>query len=253
MPELYPAGTRIRVGRIPFHATTMDLAVEDLISAATKREPIAFRLSNAYCVALASRDSDYARIMSTGGVNFPDGTPVVWIMRLHDRNRRSQRVRGPSFFRKGLAAASEANVSNFFLGTTDSTLDLLTKRLTAQHNGLSIAGSYSPPFAPVDEGFLQECCARILESEAQLIWVALGTPKQDFVATQITQRTGLPTAAVGAAFDFEAGTAEEAPAWMQNSGFEWLHRLASEPKRLWRRYLLGNIRFIYSAVRESEK
>lgn len=252
-PATESDSARIRVGTVPFDVTTLPDAVARVIRAATESEPISIRLSNAYCVALASQDLPYQELLNGPGLNFPDGTPVVWFMKkhAHPSGPVPGRVRGPSLFMETLDAGRSADIGHFFLGTTPATLANLDAAVSDKYPGIRIAGRFSPPFGPIDEDFYRDCAARIAETDAQLVWVALGTPKQDFVAAELARRTGRPCAAVGAAFDFAAGTTREAPLWMQNSGTEWLYRLGTEPRRLWRRYLFGNVQFLRSAMTES--
>ncbi|RQM32215.1 WecB/TagA/CpsF family glycosyltransferase [Rhodococcus ruber] len=240
---------RARVGRVPFEVTTLAEAAEKVLNAGINHTAIPVRLSNAYCVALASNNPQYAALLNRDGWNFPDGTPVVWFIKRHRRFTNAQRVRGPSLFRLALDLGRRGNVRHFFLGTTDNTLTALTRRVEQDYPGICISGTYAPPFGDVDEKLISTCAEQILSSDAQIAWVALGTPKQDFLAAELAERTGRPCVAVGAAFDFVAGTAPEAPPWLQNSGFEWTYRLLKEPKRLWRRYLFGNVKFICVALK----
>ena len=145
-------------------------------------------------------------------------------------------------------ASQSSGTSNFFLGATANTLGRLTTRLGAEFPLAAIAGSYAPPFAPFTEALLDVCSERVIASKADIVWIGLGTPKQDFVAQELARRTGRPCVGVGAAFDFAAGTVSEAPKWIQQSGFEWAFRFMSEPRRLWRRYLIGNAHFISTAL-----
>ncbi|MDM7490515.1 WecB/TagA/CpsF family glycosyltransferase [Rhodococcus sp. CSLK01-03] len=238
---------QIRVGKVPFHTVTMERAVELVVAAAEERRPVPVRLSNAYCVALASQESTYERTLSDTGLTFADGMPVVWAMRLRNPSGHVvSRVRGPSFFNEVIAKSRTANLTNFLLGTTSETLAQLEVELFNRYPGVRIAGSYAPPFSPLGEQFYEECASQIAAADPDIVWVALGTPKQDYLAAELAHRTGRPCVAVGAAFDFVAGSVREAPNWVQRSGFEWAYRFASEPRRLWRRYVFGNLRFIYS-------
>ncbi|MGY4783670.1 WecB/TagA/CpsF family glycosyltransferase [Rhodococcus opacus] len=236
------------VGHIPFGVTTLQGATQTVIEAAVKGVPMPIRLSNAYCVALASTDEKYRAVMNGPGVNFPDGTPIPWVMNYGTRAPAlAGRVRGPSLFVEVLDAGRRSDVGHFFLGATEDTLARLVEQVSARFPGIRIAGTYSPPFSPVTEDFYAQCVSKIRQTDAQIIWVALGTPKQDVVGATIAEMAQLPTVAVGAAFDFLAGTVREAPEWVQNSGTEWLFRLATEPRRLWRRYLIGNFQFLRAA------
>ncbi len=245
----------IQVGRVLFEVNTMNEAIMRVIKLALDSSPISVRLANAYCVALASADSNYGALLIDTGINFPDGAPVVWFMRWRARRDRLDgafdRVRGPSLFSDTIDLARGYGVRHFFLGSTPGTVNELTNVLCTEYPGVHISGAYSPPFGPLSDEFYADCASRINGTNAQIVWVALGTPKQDFAAVELSRRTSRPCIAVGAAFDFAAGTTREAPKWVQNSGIEWLYRLVTEPRRLWRRYLIGNLRFLYSALRES--
>lgn len=242
---------KVQVGKVPFVRSTLSQAVSFVLLAAQTRRPLPIRLSNAYCVALASKDAAYQELLSGDGVNFADGTPVVWAMRRKvDDPSSIGRVRGPSLFRETLSAGRATAIQHFLLGSTPETLDALEPAIQSQIPGVIISGKYSPPFAKIDQDFIAECTDQVLKTKAQLVWVALGTPKQDHVAAQLSKSTGLPTVAVGAAFDFVAGTTREAPKWIQESGIEWAYRFAAEPTRLWRRYTIGNFRFLASVIKE---
>ena len=240
----------VAVGGVAFVPCSLTEATTWLVHvAAARRIAVNVRLANAYNVALATKDRHYRQLLTDEGVNFPDGTPVVWFMRRKSHGSIPMQVRGPSFFSDALEAGVESGMRSFFLGGTPDTLTLLQARLRERLPGIQIAGVYSPPFAPVDEAFLQGCVERVDTENVDVVWVGLGTPKQDYVGTALAKRLGLPVVNVGAAFDFVAGTVREAPVWMRGSGFEWAYRLAREPRRLWRRYLVGNAVFLYSALR----
>ncbi|MGK0741643.1 WecB/TagA/CpsF family glycosyltransferase [Leucobacter sp. Z1108] len=209
------------------------------------------RFTNAYCVALADTNREYGLLLQSSGVNFPDGTPVVWFLNSSRKMSLSaSRVRGPSFFAAALDEGQKhTEVSHFFLGGSPQALELLMLRIKEKYPLITVAGSYSPPFGPVDRQFLDSCAEEVRLANPSVIWIGLGTPKQDHVGAELSCRLGIPSAGVGAAFDFMAGTVREAPAWLQNSGLEWLFRWAVEPRRLWRRYVFGNARFLKVALR----
>ncbi|WP_200896289.1 WecB/TagA/CpsF family glycosyltransferase [Pseudarthrobacter chlorophenolicus] len=215
---------------------------------------MAVRLANSYCVALAGQDDRYHRLLNDSGVNFPDGAPVAAVMRavpgrMEGLRKPAGRVRGPSFFEMTLDKGREDSLKHFFLGATPETLFRLESAVKARYPGVQVVGTYAPPFGPLDEDFISECAAATEPASPDVVWVGIGTPKQDFLASELATRTGKVCVGVGAAFDFSAGTVTEAPVWIQNSGFEWLYRLTTEPKRLWRRYLFGNAKFVGLVVR----
>jgi N-acetylglucosaminyldiphosphoundecaprenol N-acetyl-beta-D-mannosaminyltransferase len=236
---------------VPIRRTNLIAACDQLISEALTIEcPKTYRLINAYSLALANADKNYHRLLSSGGVNLPDGRPVSLILRLLNRSPDFEQVRGPSLFRRCLDLGREQGLKHYFLGGAPNTLSALIREAEIQFPGLKVAGSASPPFRPMTptERFSQD--EDIRASGAQIVWVGLGTPKQDFEAERICHDIGLTTVAVGAAFDFLARTKPEAHPLLRQVGLEWAHRLATEPRRLWRRYLFGNMRFIRLAFSE---
>lgn len=240
--------SRVEIGSIPFEITNPGDAAQFVVDSALAQTPLPFRLANAYCIAAASKDTKYADLLRGPGINFPDGAPVAWAMRKLYRNN-AHAVRGPSLFKAVLQLGRHYEIRHFLLGTTPETLQLLTDSIIDQMPGVTISGSFAPRFGPLNEEFYKTCETKIHDAAPDIVWVALGTPKQDFAALQLANSTGKPTVAVGAAFDFLAGTAREAPKWMHGSGLEWVFRLGTQPKRLWRRYLFGNIEFLQAVAR----
>ncbi|TDW29782.1 WecB/TagA/CpsF family glycosyltransferase [Cryobacterium psychrophilum] len=244
------------VGHVPFAITNLEQATAWLIATSKGGPtPIAVRLANAYCVALAEGEQSYRTLLTTSGINFPDGTPVVKVMQLNCRGSQAEpgRVRGPSLFTRVLEEGQHQGLRHFFLGGSPETLAALETNVKSRFPDAEIVGSYSPPFAPISDSYVDDCAQTIEQTSAEVVWVGLGTPKQDFVASALAPRLGLPVVGVGAAFDFVAGTTREAPVWMQNSGTEWLFRFASEPRRLWKRYVFGNIRFLKAVIWPRQK
>ncbi|WP_307096260.1 WecB/TagA/CpsF family glycosyltransferase [Rhodococcus sp. SORGH_AS_0301] len=238
---------------MPFEVTSLTKATSTVMALARDQSAQPIRLANAYCVAAANSDDTYMEILRGPGMNFPDGSPVVWFMRRSKGvGQRPGRVRGPSLFAQCLDEGREHDVKHFFVGTTTSTLELLQSEAERRYPGLEITGTYAPKFAPVSNEMIQEIADEVNARESDIVWIAMGTPKQDFVAAALAPLVNKPCIGVGAAFDFIAGTSREAPLWVQNSSFEWLYRLAREPKRLWRRYLIGNLVFLKAAVSSNQ-
>jgi N-acetylglucosaminyldiphosphoundecaprenol N-acetyl-beta-D-mannosaminyltransferase len=209
---------------------------------------------NAYSVALASQDDEYAALLRGDGVNLADGKPVAWVLGELSRRAGSGtapgHVRGPSFFERVLDEGRETGVRHYLLGSTPETLEALQAAIADRFPGARIVGAESPPFRPLTatEQAMQDL--RIRAAGADLVWVGLGTPRQDVEAVRLAHSVGRPAIAVGAAFDFLAGTKVEAPRWVQRASLEWLFRFATEPRRLWRRYTIELARFAVLALRE---
>jgi N-acetylglucosaminyldiphosphoundecaprenol N-acetyl-beta-D-mannosaminyltransferase len=210
--------------------------------------PADVHLVNAYTVALAETDPAFRACIENSTVNLPDGKPLSWLTRL--TRARLHQVRGPSLFLRMMDSGRSLGLRHYLLGSTPETLEKLQRELETRFPGVQIVGSESPPFRPMDAAELDEQDRRILEREPHIVWVGLGTPKQDFEAKRVAVSCNRLTIAVGAAFDFVAGTKKEAPQWMSLVGLEWLFRLLTEPRRLWRRYLLGNLIFLLAVAKK---
>jgi N-acetylglucosaminyldiphosphoundecaprenol N-acetyl-beta-D-mannosaminyltransferase len=180
-------------------------------------------------------------------LNFPDGAPVAWLMRRFGA-RRARRVAGPDLMPLVVEAGQEAGIRHFLYGSTAEVLDRLERRLLERYPAAVIAGKHSPPFRPLSDDEKVQIAEEIVASGADIVWVGLGLPKQDqwlhHSAPLFSPCLGV---GVGAAFDFLAGTKPRAPKWVQDMGFEWLHRLLSEPRRLAGRYAVTNTEFLARA------
>jgi N-acetylglucosaminyldiphosphoundecaprenol N-acetyl-beta-D-mannosaminyltransferase len=208
-------------------------------------------LCNAYTLALADRDPELHALLRNAMMNLPDGTPVVWANRLMhpEADVPKRRVRGPALFLDVFELGQEVGLKHYLLGSTPEVLGSLVANLEESYPGAKIVGSESPPFRDLTDDEREQQRVRIVESGAEIVWVGLGTPKQDLECARMAAETRKVFVAVGAAFDFAAGVKTEAAPWMQNNGLEWVHRLSQEPGRLWKRYLFGNVRFVRAAIR----
>ena len=175
----------------------------------------------------------------------PDGQPVRWAMNgLHDTALKD-RVYGPTLMLKVLYAAQLRNLPVFFYGSKQETLDLLRSNLLKQFPDLKIVGMQADRFRESTEEEKQLDRQLISDSGAKIVFVGRGCPRQEKWVAENKDHIPAVLIAVGAAFDFHAGTVKQAPAWMQNVGLEWLFRLIQEPKRLWKRYLVTNSIFLF--------
>lgn len=189
---------------------------------------------------------DLLAITRRTAMNVPDGMPLVWIGRL--RGLPVGRACGPDLFEKVLLDSPQTGLKHFFYGGKEGVADKLAAVFRAKAPGVEIVGTYCPPFRSLTPDEDSAVVERILESGADIVWVGLSSPKQDIWMDTHLDRLPLCMIGVGAAFDFHSGAVQRAPLWMQKSGFEWLHRLASEPRRLWRRYLVMAPKFVCLVV-----
>lgn len=206
-------------------------------------------LLNAYSISVAERDPDYRKDLSDAYANFADGKPIEWLTKF-SRHPISQ-VRGPALFEAVLDRGRASGLKHFFLGSTPETLELLRAESMRKFPGIKIVGTFSPPFRQLREAEITAQDDLIRDSKADIVWVGLGTPKQDREAARLSLELNLLAVAVGAAFDFTAGTKQQAPLIIQGSGLEWIHRLLVEPRRLWKRYTFGNMLFVAAVAKRS--
>jgi len=202
-------------------------------------------------IVSAQDDPAYRQVINSAAIVTPDGMPLVWIARSRGY-RDVERTYGPDLMpvvcREGVAR----NWRHFFYGAEESTGRRLEEELKKRYPGIVVAGRYSPPFRELTENEAADVIKMINAAQADIVWVGLGSPKQDFWIAANRGKLNAPVLiGIGAAFDFLAGTKPQAPGWMRSAGLEWLFRLACEPSRLWRRYLIGNTKFLYFLLREA--
>jgi N-acetylglucosaminyldiphosphoundecaprenol N-acetyl-beta-D-mannosaminyltransferase len=195
------------------------------------------------------RDSELQRIHHDAGLVTPDGMPLVWLAR-RAGFPHVDRVYGPDLLLACCEISVRRGYRHFFYGGGAGVPELLAERLSRRFPGLCVAGTYSPPFRPLQPQEDEDVVQRLNASGADIVWVGLSTPKQERWMHEHRGRLGAAVLiGVGAAFDFHAGLKRQAPRWMQRSGLEWLFRLAHEPRRLWRRYSYNNVRFVVDLLR----
>lgn len=207
--------------------------------------------ANTHVVALARRDATYSSALSKFDLIFPDGMPLVWVLNRRLAEPLDDRVYGPTFMLKCLEATQGEEWAHMMVGGSAELLDQLHRNLKNRFPDLRITGMISPAFGEWSEKENERVISAIRESHAQFVWVGLGCPKQEYWLSRNHHR--LPAAvysAVGAAFNFHAGYVPQAPEWIQRCGLEWLFRVCSEPRRLFRRYLVFNFLFIYYSCKE---
>jgi N-acetylglucosaminyldiphosphoundecaprenol N-acetyl-beta-D-mannosaminyltransferase len=202
-------------------------------------------------VMSARDDPATMRAVLAATLAVPDGQPLVWALRLLGHSRAT-RVYGPDLMAAHCAHAARSGTPIYLYGgRSEQALELLQRSLSERFPGLRIAGAWSPPFRPLTGEEQARVVEEIDASGAQVVWVGTGQPKQELWMHEMRPRLAAPLlVGVGAAFDFHAGIVSQAPGWMQRSGLEWLYRLTREPRRLWRRYLTQNPRFVAIFARQ---
>jgi len=198
----------------------------------------------------ARADKQLTEVYNTSGMTLPDGMPLVWAGKKAGFDRMD-RVCGPDLIERVMAEAEQRGWSQYFYGGADGVAEKLRDTFTARHPGLKVAGVYSPPYRALMAEEDDEIVARLNEANPDIIWVGLGAPKQErWMAEHRDRLDAAILIGVGAAFDFHTGRLDRAPDWMQRAGLEWSYRLYKEPRRLWRRYVLGIPRFGVGILRK---
>ena len=229
-------------------ALSWDAAMARLLGWAHARESRYVAICNVHVVVSASRDAGYRDIINGSDMATPDGAPVAWMLR-RQGFAGQPRISGPDLMWALCERAARECLPVYCYGSTEATLALLEDRLRAAFPDLRITME-SPPFRALSAEEDAAAVDRINASGAGIVFVGLGCPKQERWMAEHRGRVNAVMIGVGAAFDFHAGTVQRAPAWMRDNGLEWLHRLLSEPGRLWKRYLVTNTLFIVGAARQ---
>ena len=240
-----PPAATYAVCSVPITAVDTVGAAARIVRDAVERRSCQVHLCNAYTLSLVDQDAELRTALEQADLNLADGAPVAFLGR--HRGMRGP-VRGSELVGK-VATMGSGEVRHYLYGGKEGVAELMATELGRQVPGIDIVGTESPPFTPITEEHLADLVRRVDESGANVLWIGLGTPRQDYLVHRLADRLAMPIVPVGAAFDFWSGAVVEAPRFVHGSGLEWLHRLASEPRRLWRRYLLGNPRFLLSAWR----
>lgn len=224
-------------------------ALERISTWSSRNESRYVCICNVHSVVTTGQDAEFRDVVTEADMATPDGAPVAWMLRKLGFADQ-QRINGPDLMWRYCEDAARRNESIFLYGGTSETLAILQERLLAAFPGLQIAGSISPPFRSLSFEEDAADVERINASGAGTVWVSLGCPKQEKWMAAHRGRINAVMIGVGAAFDYHAGTIKRAPLWMQRRGLEWLHRLCSEPGRLWKRYLVTNTLFVVGAIKQ---
>lgn len=234
MTELLPP--RANVLGVRVSAITMSDAISVVERWIAQQSRHYVCVTGAHGVISSRTDAELRRIHNRAGMVTPDGMPVVWMSRALGF-KRTERVYGPDLMAELSAISAQKGYRQFYYGGGSGVADLLASKLCAKHPGLQVAGTFTPPFRKMTPDEDESVVHRINEARADIVWVGLSTPKQEYWMAEHAGRIEAPVMiGVGAAFDFHAGLKPQAPRWMQRNGLEWAYRLSTEPRRLGPRY-----------------
>lgn len=230
-------------------ALSWDDAIRHIMRWGAAHESRYVCICNVHSVVTTTRDIEFKMAVNNADMSTPDGAPIAWALRRFGFPAQ-ERINGPDLMWKYLARAEKTPQKVFFYGSTEETLSKLRTALRQQFPRLRIAGTYSPPFRPLSLQEDEAIVEMINRSGANVVFVGLGCPKQEKWMAEHRGRICAVMVGVGAAFDYHSGVVKRAPLWWQRNGLEWLYRLGSEPRRLFKRYMVTNTLFVIGFLRQ---
>ncbi len=247
MPPFSPP-PRVNVLGVGISVLSLDSAVQVLAQALDCGQRGYVTITGVHGVMESQADPALRDIHNRSLLSTPDGMPMVWLGRLAG-HRQMGRVYGPELMERIFAWSEESGRTHYLFGGADGVATELKTRLAGRFPKARVVGTFTPPFRPLNAQELADLQRELECLKPDFFWVGLSTPKQErFMAAHLDLLDVQVMVGVGAAFDFHAGRVKQAPRWVQRSGFEWLYRLAQEPRRLWRRYLRNNPVFLWKVA-----
>lgn len=241
---------RVDILGVPISLVNLQTAADWVICWASARQANYVCVRDVHGVMRAQEDPALLAIHQNAGMVTPDGMPLAWLARRRG-DPRVERTSGFDLVSAVCDLSREHGLRHFFYGGREGVAERLSEKLVSDFPGLQVAGTYTPPFRPLSEIEDRELVEMINASGADIVWVGLSTPKQEYwMRDHVGRIDGATLVGIGAAYDFHVGDVKRAPRWLRDNGLEWLHRLSSEPGRLWRRYLVMAPRFVFAVIRE---
>ena len=238
---------RVNILGVGVSAISMAEAVDASLRLLERGERGYVCVTGVHGIMEAQGDPRFRELLNGSFLTTPDGMPTVWLGHAHGFSRMT-RVYGPDYMLALAGAGAGRGLRHFLYGGKPGVAEALAGSLRERIPGVEIVGTYTPPFRPLTEAEERELAAELQAVRADVLWVGLSTPKQERFMGEYGSRLPVQLmVGVGAAFDLLSGNLSEAPAWMKRSGLQWLYRLVKEPRRLWRRYLTNNPRFVVLA------
>lgn len=232
------------------NAVDYEFAVSKITNAAKRKQACSVSALAVHGVMTGFFDSIHARRLNGLDLIVPDGQPVRWALSFLYKQHLPDRVYGPNLTLKVAESLTKEGLSIYLYGSKKMTLNKFAHNLERLYPGFKIAGMEESKFRKLSESERLQLVERIKASGANAVFLGLGCPRQETWAYEYRNLLNIPILAVGAAFDFHAGTLPQAPTWMQNAGLEWLFRLIQEPKRLWQRYVILNPLYVWHILEQ---
>ena len=234
----------IKILDVPIWGFDLEKFLDIAINAILHRQKTLFTTVNTYSIVVAQKNLKFLNHFKTADFVLPDGIGIVWAVRCL-RKECKERVSGPEFADALLEQAANQGFSIYFLGSTEENLNKIASNIRQKYPSIRIAGSYSPPFADIDEMDHKNILARINKSGADILFVGMTAPKQELFLSRNYEALEVPfMIGIGAAFDYLAGVKKQCPKIIGKLGFEWLYRLVTSSRHVWKREISIPI-FIY--------
>jgi N-acetylglucosaminyldiphosphoundecaprenol N-acetyl-beta-D-mannosaminyltransferase len=244
-------GDRTYILGVGVNQVSLTEAVELIDSWIQSRTQDYVCVTGVHGVMECQRDRNLLSIHNDCGLTVPDGMPLVWISKIRGRSEVT-RVYGPDLMLAVCSFGESKGYRHYFYGGKEGVPEELASCLRRRFPKMLVVGCYSPPFRPLTEGEDRKLVEEINFAKPDIVWVGLSTPKQEhWMASHRASLHASVLIGVGAAFDFLSGRLRQAPRWMMNVGLEWLFRLMMEPRRLWKRYTVNNVLFLYYLLLEA--
>jgi len=243
LKHIFILGVKVSVTNLQ----TASLFIEDCIR---RRKKTYVCIAPVSTIVDVQSNDRYKDIVNNSGMTTPDGMPLVWLGKLKGE-RGMERTYGPDLMAAFCQFSQDKGYRHYFFGGHEASNQLLISKLKERFPRINIVGNFSPSFREIGEREEASVIEAINQASPDVLWVGLGSPKQDYWMREHRDKLDAPVmVGVGAAFDFLAGVKKQAPVWMRRIGMEWFFRLCCEPRRLWRRYLVGNTLFIYWLLKD---
>lgn len=243
----------VRVLTTALYDAGLTTAVDEIIyqcAPTSRRQNKCVSATGAHGMITAIQEPDFQQVLNSFYWNLPDGMPGVWVGRLKG-SANMERCYGPEFFKRVFTESADTGINHFLCGGKEGVADELKQAIGKKFANYNVVGTYCPPFRTLSEDELNALGDQINQSNANIVWIGLSTPKQERFARQLAKYTSVHfIVTVGAAFDFHTDRVQQAPAWMQRLSMEWFFRLLMEPKRLYKRYMEIVPLFIFYNLKE---
>ena len=242
---------RVKIIGVPISAVNMESCIDNIFTDMKQIKGDYICVSNVHTTVMAHDNPEYMKVQSESYMSVPDGKPLSVVGK--KKYPEMDRVTGPDLMRRIFEESKTKNLKHFFYGNTQENLDTLVKVLKQEYPWLDIAGYEPSVFRDMTPEEESELIERINATNPDFVWVALGAPRQEIFCAKMKGRINGIMVGVGGAFNVLAHIVPEAPQWMQNLSLEWLYRLMQEPKRLFKRYLVTNTKFLWLLFTKGNK